>query len=113
MTTTIVVNSSVMGDAPEELGVKLIGSFFRKLCLEKTKPDVIVFYSSGVKLLARGTSTVLDALEALFESGVTLMACGTCVDYYKLRDDIFVGRIASMQDIVAMFMKSDKVITIS
>jgi intracellular sulfur oxidation DsrE/DsrF family protein len=113
MTTTILVNSNVMGDGPEEMCVKLIGSFFRKLCLEKKKPDVIVFYGSGVKLLAKGTSTVLDALEVLFESGVTLLACGTCVDYYDIRDDVFVGRITSMQDIVALLMKSEKVITVT
>lgn len=61
--------------------------------------------------MARGSS-VLDALDVLAEAGVDLIACGTCVAFYKLKDKIFVGRISDMLEIVSTLMNSEKVITI-
>ncbi|CBE68200.1 SirA-like (fragment) [Candidatus Methylomirabilis oxygeniifera] len=79
--------------------------------MQREKPSGIVFYNSGVNLLARGSS-VLDALDVLAEAGVDLIACGTCVAFYKLKDKIFVGRISDMLEIVSTLMNSEKVITI-
>ncbi|KAB2959856.1 MAG: sulfurtransferase-like selenium metabolism protein YedF [Candidatus Methylomirabilis oxygeniifera] len=111
MSTTIIINSEVLGKGPDELGERLMGSFLRKLCMQREKPSGIVFYNSGVNLLARGSS-VLDALDVLAEAGVDLIACGTCVAFYKLKDKIFVGRISDMLEIVSTLMNSEKVITI-
>ncbi len=111
MEKTVVVNGSEMGTGSEELGGKLIGSFLRKLCLTKDKPERMVFYNSGVRLLAQGSS-VLDALEQLTEAGVDLIACGTCVGYYDLTDKVVVGRISNMQEIVSILTGSETVITI-
>lgn len=111
MEKTVIVNSSEMGTGSEELGGKLIGSFLRKLCRTKGKPDRIVFYNSGVGLLAQGSS-VLDALEQLSEAGVDLVACGTCVGYYNLTDKMVLGRISNMQEIVSIVTESETVITI-
>jgi selenium metabolism protein YedF len=109
MKSTVVVNSSTLGAGSEELGERLIGSFLRKLWAEKVKPDVVVFYNSGVKLLAEGSS-VLDALHALQGAGVDLVACGTCVDYFKLNGKVVVGRVSDMQEIVSLLMNSERVI---
>jgi len=111
--TSIIVNSEFFGDIPEELGPKIMGNFFRKLCLENNKPDKILFYGSGVKLAAKGTSHVLDALEILFREGVDLIVCKTCVEYYDLKDKIHIGRVCSMQEVVTIMMNSDKVITVT
>ena len=111
MSTTIIINSEVLGKGSDELGEKLMGSFLRKLCTNKEKPEAIVFYNSGVKLFARGSS-VLDAMEALSEAGVDLIACGTCVAFYELGEKIHVGRVSDMQEIVSTLMNSEKVITV-
>ncbi|PWB81717.1 MAG: sulfurtransferase-like selenium metabolism protein YedF [Candidatus Methylomirabilota bacterium] len=111
MSITIIVNSNVLGRGPDELGERLMSSFLRKLCMQQEKPSAIVFYNSGVHVLAGGSAT-LDALEALAEAGVDLIACGTCVAFYELKDSIFVGRMSDMHEIVATLMHSTKVITI-
>jgi selenium metabolism protein YedF len=111
LSTTIVINSEVLGKGSDELGGKLMGSLLRKLCANKNKPDVVVFYNSGVKLLARGSS-VLDALDALAEAGVDLVACGTCVAFYEIGQRIAAGRVGDMQEIVSTLMNSEKVITV-
>ena len=88
-----------------------MGSFLRKLWAEEKKPEAILFYNSGVKLLAEN-SQVLDALDGLLNAGTDLIACGTCISYYKLEDKIKVGRISTMQEIVSFMMRSGKVVTV-
>ncbi len=111
MRSVFVVKSSTMGDAPEELGRTLIGSFLRKLWAEPKKPDAIVFYGEGVKLLAEG-SHVLDSLSALQGSGVELIGCGTCLGFFDLLDRLAVGRVGNMQEIVALLLETERVVTI-
>ena len=96
---------------PEELGAKMMGSFLRKLCQADEKPDAILFYGAGVKLMAEG-STVLDALEILWKSGVDLVACGACVGFFELRDKIKLGRTSDMKEVIATFMNAERVITL-
>ena len=96
---------------PEELGSQMMGSFLRKLCQSDEKPDAIFFYGTGVKLVAEG-STVLDALEILWKAGVDLIACGTCVGYYEIRDKIKVGRVTDMKELISTFMAAERVVTL-
>lgn len=111
MKKTIIITNEVMGNGPEELGKTIMGSFLRKLAAEENKPQTIVFYTAGVKLLAEG-SPVLDAIDALTKAGVDMIACGTCVNYYKLADRMHVEHISDMPTIISILMKSDSVITI-
>ncbi|NOY75033.1 MAG: sulfurtransferase-like selenium metabolism protein YedF [Kiritimatiellaeota bacterium] len=111
MRKIIIVNSERMGHGDDALGARLMGSFLRKLCNEKTKPEKMLFYNSGVKLLAEG-STVLDAIELLAKSGVELIACGSCVHHYKLENKIEPGMIGDMKGIISEIMAADTVTTI-
>lgn len=108
---TIIVNSAFFGHGDNELGARLMGSFLRKLSTEANKPKEIVFYNSGVKLLAEG-SAVLDAMELLAAAGIDLIACGTCVSYFNLQDKIKAGRVGDMVTIISTLANSDKVITV-
>ncbi len=111
MVKVIVVNSESMGRGDDELGTKLVGSFLRKLWAQESKPAAVVFYNTGVKLMARGSS-VLDALNGLSASGVDLLACGTCVTSFQLGDRMAVGRVSDMTEITSLLLRADTVITI-
>ena len=111
MSNVIIINSDSMGQDDNEIGKTILGSFFRKLALQSKKPDVIIFYNAGVKLLAEGSS-FLSELEVLQTSGVELVACGTCVGYFKLVNKIAIGRVSDMQEIVQLLMNSDNVVTL-
>lgn len=111
MKKTILITNEFLGAGDDVLGAKLMGSFLRKLCAAETLPKEIIFYNSAVKLLAEG-STVLDAIELLSRKGVTLTACGTCVNHfqlYKLVDPVHVG---DMVGIISGLMNSEHVITV-
>ena len=111
MKKTVVIHSEFLGRGNDELGEKLMGSFLRKLWAQETKPDRIIFYNTGVRLLAEG-SPVLDALDGLYKAGVDLIVCGTCAAFLDLRDSLVLGRITDMQEIVASLMNSEEVITV-
>lgn len=111
MSEIIIINSDSMGNGDEGLGKTLIGVFLRKLWAQEQKPEYIILYNGAVKLIADG-SVVLDAMDGLFSAGVDILACGTCVDFYDLKDSVRTGRISNMEEICGLMMKADKVITI-
>ena len=100
-----------MGHGDSELGAALMGSFLRKLCLAENLPKEIIFYNSGVKLLAEG-STVLDAIEMLAKKGIHLMACGTCVGHYELKNVMESVQVGNMVGIISELMTSSQVVTV-
>ena len=110
MKTAIILKGETLGDGDDLLGKQLMGSFLRKLWNSKEKPDSILFYNSAVRLLASG-SVVLDALEGLSNAGVDLVACGTCVGFYRLGDTMKTGRVSDMQEIVGILLQAEKVVT--
>lgn len=111
MTKTLIISSETLGSGSIELGQQLMGSFLRKLWSQQPKPRTIVFYNSAVRLLADG-SGVLEALDGLSEAGVDLIACGTCVAYFDLKDKIVVGRVSDMNEITSVIIGSGPVATV-
>lgn len=111
MKKVIVINSDSMGSGDANLGQRLMGAFLRKLWAREEKPDTIICYNGGVKLMAKG-SAVLDVLSGLQEAGVDILACGTCIEHYNLVNDIKVGRISNMEEIASIFMTAESVITV-
>ncbi|MBN2259931.1 MAG: sulfurtransferase-like selenium metabolism protein YedF [Clostridiales bacterium] len=111
MKKVFVLNSEYFGHGDNKLGNQLMGAFLKKVWGKDEKPDAIIFYNSAVKLLARG-SDYLDALTGLEEAGVELLACGTCINSYELKEHMEVGLISGMQEIVEIMMEAESVITI-
>jgi hypothetical protein len=105
-----MVKSQYFGCGDDELGGKLMAAFFRKIWASATKPEAVIFFNSGVKLLLEG-SPVLDSLLAIRESGVDLVACGLCVQHFDVKDRIEVGRVSDMQEMVSILMGAEKVIS--
>jgi selenium metabolism protein YedF len=111
MSKTILITSEFLGRGDDELGAKLMASFLRTLLTAEEKPDRIVFYNYGVKLLTEGTATS-EILAELNKSGVQLIACGTCVGFFGLDDAIPKQHVSNMQEIVTLLVHSDNVVTV-
>ena len=110
MKTTFLLNSETLDRGDDKLGKKLIGTFLRKIWMLDEKPDAIIFYNSAVKLLSK-SSHVLEVLIPLSDSGIDLIACGTCVGFFNLEGKLELGRVSDMSEIVRILTKSVKVIT--
>ena len=72
-------------------------------------PAKIVFYNGGAKLTVKG-SAVLEDLTSLAEQGVEIMTCGTCLDFYGLKDKLAVGTVTNMYSIVETMQQAGRVI---
>ncbi|MHB1418990.1 MAG: DsrE family protein [Bacillota bacterium] len=112
MSFVYFISSDIIGHQDPELGQRLMHNFFMKLLEAAEKPSHILFVERGVKLLL-SEFTAVNALKILEnESGVKLLACVTCLDYYGIKDKINVGEVSSMPEIIAAMHESDKVIHI-
>ncbi len=109
--TVVIVSAEQMGRGDDGLGAKLLANFLRTLAGLEPRPDAIVFYNAGVKLLGPG-STSLDALRQLDERGVDLLACVTCLEFFDLTKKIEVGQVSNMREIVQRTLGASKVVTV-
>ena len=97
--TIVVVSSDKMGEGADELGHILMKSFIFAVTQLETLPAKMVFYNGGAKLTVEG-SPALEDLKSLEEQGVEIMTCGTCLDFYGLKDKLAVGSVTNMYSIV-------------
>jgi selenium metabolism protein YedF len=111
MTRNLVLNNEFFGHGSDELGARLMKSFLLTLLSSSTKPNKIILYNSGVKLLAQDSPS-LNTLIELNAAGVQLVACGTCVSFYGLDDQISKVHVSNMQEIVQIIMQSESVATV-
>lgn len=109
--TVIMVTNNGMGKADEKLSQTLAGKYFELLSQNGNLPAVICFYTEGVKLVCEG-SPVLEQLRKLEASGVRLIVCSTCLNYYELNEKVQIGIVGGMGDILEAQMKAEKVITL-
>lgn len=107
----IVIPSNLMGSGDETLGEILMKSFIYTVSETKPFPKAILFYNSGVKLTVK-SSKVLEDLIHLKEAGVEIISCGTCLDFYGLKDDLGIGEISNMYTIYEKMNESQNTITI-
>ena len=105
----VYVNSQFLGVGEEALGTILIRSFFKTLLDSETKLFRMIFINSGVRLTSEG-SEVLETLKSLSEKGVEILSCGTCLDFYGLKEKVKVGMTSNMYDIVQSLMEADRLI---
>jgi len=94
-----------------ELGTVLMRSFFHTLLEAEPHPDMVVFVNSGVKLVVEG-SPVLEDLQALAYQGIAILACGTCLGYYELKEKVQVGTISNMYAIAETLLRAGRVVSI-
>ncbi len=107
----LYINKNTMGMGNDELGTILIRAFFKTLIENDKKPKKIIFVNSGVKLVVEG-SEILEELEKLSkEFNIEILACGTCLDYFNLKEKIKVGSISNMFDIQNELIEAIKIVT--
>lgn len=109
--SVIFVVSDKIGRGNEELGGVLARSFFNSLPDAEILPAKIVFMNDGVKLTCAG-SPVIDSLRNVEGLGVTLLVCGTCLDFFGLKEKLEVGTVSNMLEIQQSFIEAGNVITI-
>lgn len=109
--TVILITRKGMGEAEQPLPTNLLKTYLTLLRDSETLPDVICFYTEGVKLAVEG-SPVLELLQDVEMKGVRLLLCSTCLNFYQLMDQVRVGIVGGMADIIEAQRRADKVISL-
>ena len=107
--TVVAVTSATMGSGSEELGKLLMKGFIYALSQQETLPKAILFYNSGASIPTEG-SVSLEDLKAMEAQGVEIYTCGTCLDFYGLKDKLAVGSVTNMYSIVELLSQADHII---
>ncbi len=106
----VILSSETLGRGDDSLGAKLMASFLGNLVVAEPLPEAIVFYNAAVRLLSPA-SPHGERLRQLDEAGVDLLACVTCLDFYGLTNELVLGHVSNMREIVKRLLAADKVIT--
>ena len=105
----LLITADTFGRGNEELGSLLTQSFFYALAESDKRITAVYLVNSGVKLACDG-SAVLDSLGKLEELGVSVYACGLCLDFFQLKENLRVGGVTNMYAIVEALVKWQAVI---
>lgn len=105
----VAVGADHMGEGSNELGQALLKGFLFALTMQEELPSTILFFNGGAHLTCEGSDSLED-LHTLEEKGVEILTCGTCLDYYELKDKLAVGGVTNMYDIVEKQMKATLVV---
>lgn len=105
----VAIASDKMGEGNDDLGKVLIKGFIYALTQLDRLPDTVLFYNGGATLTCEGSDSLED-LRALKEEGVQILTCGTCLDYYKMKDKLAVGEVTNMYSIVETLASADRIV---
>lgn len=108
----VLVTSETLGIGDDELGHKLMSAYLKTI--KEMGPELwqLIFVNSGVKLTI-DSSPVLKELQEYEAAGVTVLACGTCLEHFGLTELKRVGGTTNMLDIVSATQLADKVVSVS
>ena len=105
----VVLSANVMGTGDPKLGTALMKAFVFALTKQDQLPDTVLCYNTGAYLTCEGADTLED-LKLLESEGVTVLTCGTCLDFYGLKEKLAVGGVTNMYDIVERMESAAQII---
>jgi selenium metabolism protein YedF len=108
--TVIYCGSDQMGGGDAEFGRLLMRNFLATLLEMDPLPDIILFVNSGINLTTSG-SDVLETLQKLSDKGVDIASCGLCLDYYNRKDQLQIGRVTNMFEMVEVQCQAARVVS--
>ncbi len=105
----IALSANVMGTGEEKLGTSLMKAFVFAVTKQDVLPETILCYNTGAYLTCEGADTLED-LKILEAEGVNILTCGTCLDFYGIKDKLAVGSVTNMYEIVEKMEQAKTII---
>lgn len=108
--SVIFLSKDIFGEGDPDFSRTLINLFLQTVLDAGHEPKAILMANSGVKLMA-ADSPVLKVLNDFQGKGCEVLACGLCVEFYGLKDQIPKEQITNMFAITEYLFAADKVLT--
>jgi hypothetical protein len=107
--TLYYVRSDSLGVDPE-IGTRLAQAFWNSFHERLEGTATFAFANRGI-FLALDDSPVLEGLKRLAEKGCPIYVCGTCMDFYGVRERLAVGEPGSIPVLQGLMCDAAKVVT--
>ncbi len=107
--TVIFITNDTLGTGEPEFSNTLMDLFLQSLETSEHIPRALLLINRGVLLLSPDSSSSIS-LNALQAKNIEILACGLCLEYYKIKEFIPKDQITNMYNIIEMLMTSSKVI---
>jgi DsrE/DsrF-like family len=107
--TLYYVRSDSLGVDPE-IGTRLAQAFWNSFHERLEGTATFAFANRGI-FLALDDSPVLEGLKRLAEKGCPIYVCGTCMDFYGVRERLAVGEPGSIPVLQGLMCDATKVVT--
>lgn len=105
----VLLTAPLLGSGDDELGAKLMANFLSTLPEMGDELWRIIMLNGAVRLAVKD-SPVLEKLRALEKKGVSILVCGTCLEFFGLTNHKAIGETTNMLDVVTSLQLADSVI---
>ena len=109
-TYAVFFNTDAIGTNSSELGGNLAKMAIFTLSESDRIPAYVLFMNEGVKLVTGVEPQIVENLNTLIEKGTKVLVCGTCLNFYGLKEELKVGTVSNMYDILGAMQEVSKVI---
>jgi len=101
---TVLITAGGIGSGDGNLGALLLRGFLYTLAEADGVPRRIILMNGGVTLAVQGSDSLVN-LKRLAERGVEILACGTCLEFFELRERLAVGRVTNLYEIAGLLLQ--------
>lgn len=109
--TVVAVDAEFMGRGNDELGHILMKGLIYALAHQDAVPETMLFYNGGAHLTCEGSESLEDIKE-LESRGTKILTCGTCLDFYGIKDKLAVGDVTNLYAIAEIVSKQPGVMVL-
>ncbi|MDO4328976.1 MAG: sulfurtransferase-like selenium metabolism protein YedF [Lachnospiraceae bacterium] len=105
----VVLASDQMGQGDEVLGKLLMKGFVYALTQQDKLPETVLLFNGGARLSCKDSDSLND-LKELEAQGTEILTCGTCLNHYGLSEQLAVGSVTNMYEIVGRMTQARKLV---
>ena len=109
--SVVLVGADSLGRGSEELGHKLLGGLIYAFAHQDPLPKAMVFFNGGAHLTCEGSESLADVRD-LESKGCEILTCGTCLDFYGIRDQLGVGGVTNLYRIAEIMATEPNVVSL-
>ena len=109
---SVFIGKDHVGEGDPQLGYNLMKMAIFTLNQAEVPPMNLLFMNEGVKLLCGDEAQIIDSVKEMMDKGTDVLVCGTCLNFYGVADQLKVGEVSKMYDILERMHESAKVITL-
>ncbi|WP_162473932.1 sulfurtransferase-like selenium metabolism protein YedF [endosymbiont 'TC1' of Trimyema compressum] len=102
----VLIKKDVFGDGERALGELLMKNFLTSLLESDDKIGSLIFMNKGV-VLTTTSEDAIPILKDLEAQGTRIFSCGTCLDFYELKDQLKIGEITNMYSATELLLKKN------